>query len=249
MKLMLAATLCFKYEVELESALESFYYAMNKGESVEEYIKLKGQDNFILDSGAFSMMGGNAGKLDKKILKEYVDKYCDYVVKYNIKNFIELDIDSIIGYTEVKKINRYIEEKVGRKPMYVHHLQTRTIDDLNNACKESDYICWGGIAKARKNIKDIDNFCSYIRGLGTRAHMLGYSPPFLENCKHLYSCDSTSWSSGVRGVSMYSFNNNKLTYEAIKNKKRISDFGIQQHNLEQWVKYQKFLKTKGWITT
>ncbi|WP_032894440.1 hypothetical protein, partial [Fusobacterium hwasookii] len=53
------------------------------------YVKTQCKD-FILDSGAFSMLSGSKNKesfLEK--LDSYISEYIDFINKYNIKNFIE----------------------------------------------------------------------------------------------------------------------------------------------------------------
>lgn len=79
----------------------------------EEKIKrtLNCCDTFMLDSGAFTFM--NSGK--KVHWKTYVDEYIEFINKYDIQHFIELDLYGVIGVEknrEDKKIYRtsYREE-------------------------------------------------------------------------------------------------------------------------------------------
>ena len=98
------------------------FFSMGKAETslMKRFIERRGVDNFILDSGAFSLFNG-VKKLTYDELKKYIDNYCDFIIKYKITQFLEMDIDVVIGYDEVKKINKYIENKVGKKPIYVYH--------------------------------------------------------------------------------------------------------------------------------
>lgn len=214
---------------------------------IVDFIERRGIDNFILDSGAFSMFNGT-GKLNYNGLKKYIDNYCDFIIKYKIKHFVELDIDAVIGYENSKKIYSYIENKTGKKPMYVHHVETRTIEDLEKSCKESDYIMWGGIAGKGKSTEVINSFVDFCYGYGTRVHALGFTPPELEKCKNLYSCDSSSWTMGGRAGNIFQFKNKIMECYKLDNKKRITYFELNNHNMKQWIKYQNFLKNKGWIT-
>jgi len=211
---------------------------------VEDFIKRKGNENFILDSGAFSLFNGK--KLSYDGLKKYVDNYCDYITRYKIEQFVELDIDSVIGYDNVKKINKYIENKVGRKPMYVYHLE-RGKEDLERACKEYDYIMWGGIAKSKLNIDEVNSFVDYAFSYNTKVHLLGYTRFDLEKIKNLYSCDSSSWTMGGRAGNIFQFSNDKIESFKFNDKKRITFYELNNHNLKQWLKYQDYLKSKGWI--
>jgi hypothetical protein len=230
--------------------LQTFFNVNKRDiENIKKFIDRRGADNFILDSGAFSLFNGG-GKMDYTNLKKYIDKYCDFINRYDIKQFIEMDIDSIIGYEEVKKINKYIESRTGKKPLYVHHQFTREFEELEKACKENEYIFYGGIAGIMRVDEDVINsFVDYAYGFGTKVHILGYTPLSLENCKNLYSCDSSSWTMGGRNGNIYQFTNNKLETIKLDNKRRVSFYELNNHNMNQWIKYQGFLKTKGWITT
>lgn len=59
--------------------LESFLMTTPK---TEQYLKYYG--DYMLDSGAFTMLMGNAKKMD---LKAYVNAYIAYIQKYNVQKF------------------------------------------------------------------------------------------------------------------------------------------------------------------
>lgn len=74
-------------------ALDTFFYIdPNKPSDHRRF------EDYLLDSGAFSFMQG--GK-DKRTINEYVEQYADYIVKNDIKNYFELDIDMLVGYDKV----------------------------------------------------------------------------------------------------------------------------------------------------
>jgi len=226
------------------------FFSMGKSETslMKRFIERRGVDNFILDSGAFSLFNG-VKKLTYDELKKYIDSYCDFIIKHKITQFLEMDIDVVIGYDEVKKINKYIENKVGEKPIYVYHYETRSIEDLINAMKNNDYIFWGGIAGAGKvNIDKAQIFVNEAYKYGCKVHMLGYTPLDLDKIKNLYSCDSSSWTMGGRAGSIFQFTNNKMTTEKLVDKKRTTFYELNNHNFNQWLKYQSYLKNFGWIT-
>lgn len=212
---------------------------------IQTHIDRRGQDNFILDSGAFSLFNGV--KVSYAVLKRYIDLYCDFVIKYNIKQFLELDIDYLIGYDEVKKINEYITNKVGRKPLYVYHASTRTKEDLIYNMKNNDYIFWGGITDTGPGDK-AQGLINTAYEYGCKVHLLGYTPNYLDKYKKLYSCDSSSWTMGGRNGIIFNFKTDTIEHIALKDKRRISFYGLNNHNLNQWNKYQMYLKNKGHIT-
>lgn len=100
MRLFLAGTYAKQYEqVRASSAycLDSFFEVKQGASSDCGRFK-----DYILDSGAFTFM--NSGK--KVDWDQYVVQYAKYVRQNGIRNYIELDIDSIIGYEAVLKIRQ-----------------------------------------------------------------------------------------------------------------------------------------------
>lgn len=83
--------------LEIPYLLESFYSLQNE-KTLKRIIK-HNKENFLLDSGAFTFMSGT-GKAD---FDEYLTKYIDFISKYDIKYFFELDVDSVVGYEKVKE--------------------------------------------------------------------------------------------------------------------------------------------------
>lgn len=90
MKIFMAGTYSHKYVVEEHKndyILESFY-------SIKEWQiqYIKECKMFLLDSGAFTFMNSNKGKTD---FNQYLKDYINFINKYDIKYFFELDIDSL----------------------------------------------------------------------------------------------------------------------------------------------------------
>ena len=54
------------------------------------------------------------------------DEYIAFIKKWNVKQYIELDIDSVIGYDKVKEIRNKLEKETGVKSMPVFHNKYRT---------------------------------------------------------------------------------------------------------------------------
>lgn len=95
-------------------ALMSFFYLEKSAEekAFEILQKLNKEDRFILDSGAFTLFTSTKLNVD---FDAYLDRYIDFINKYDIKRFIELDIDSVVGYKKVLKMRKKLEEKTGKK--------------------------------------------------------------------------------------------------------------------------------------
>lgn len=86
-------------------ALVSFAYL--KKDSKLPTAKYK---DILLDSGAFTFAFSGA-KVDvaKIDWKKYVEDYATCINANNIKHFMELDIDRVVGYQKVKELRAYLE--------------------------------------------------------------------------------------------------------------------------------------------
>ena len=62
--------------------LETFF---NGEKACLKAMQAVGNDNFLLDSGAFSYMNGQKVTLEQ--MEEYVNSYIDFIVKYKVKYF------------------------------------------------------------------------------------------------------------------------------------------------------------------
>ena len=90
--------------------LETFF---NGESSCLKAMQSVGNDNFLLDSGAFSYMNGQ--KVTLAQMEEYVDRYIAFIVKYQVKHFIEIDVDNIFGLAKVEEWRRKMERAAGRQ--------------------------------------------------------------------------------------------------------------------------------------
>ena len=120
--------------------LESFY-------SIKEWQLdyLLSADDLLLDSGAFSFMAG------RKMVdfEKYIRKYAEFINAYRIKNFFELDIESIVGWEEYVRLNDLLISLAYKQPIPVFH-KGRGKEWFIKTVKEVPYIAYGGIAIDRK---------------------------------------------------------------------------------------------------
>ena len=148
---------------------------------------------FMLDSGAFTFMS----KKRTTNFDEYVSKYIDFINKNNIDNFIELDIDSIVGLKKVEEYRDLINKETGKKCIPVWH-RNRGIQYFKDCCKEYPYVAIGGlVVNEYENIGSLFDmfpyFISYAHHCGAKIHGLGFTRfDKLHNC-HFDSVDSTTW--------------------------------------------------------
>lgn len=238
MKVCLAATsdkkFCLQEIKQIKYILESFYYIQEWQIPI-----IKNADLFLLDSGAFTFMNNFKGEVN---WMEYIDKYADFIIKNNIEYFFELDIDAVVGYENVKKYTKYLENKVGRKCIPVWH-KNRGLEEWKRITKEYDYVAIGGIVIKEIKQKDYKFFKPLIDIANKnkcKVHGLGFtSLKGLEKYK-FYSVDSTSWKSGGRFGQIYLFNGKSLVQKSFNNK-RITDYKeADKFNLKEWIKYQNY---------
>lgn len=216
--------------------LKSFYYADEWTEKVIPYLK-----HFLLDSGAFTFI--NNAKKGKINWKNYIDRYIAFINKNNIKYFFELDIDCIVGYKNVLKIRKYIEEKTQKKCIPVWH-KSRGQDEFVKMCKEYNYVAIGGIASKEITQNDYKYFPWFINTAhkyGAKIHGLGFTNLKGIEKYHFDSVDSTSWTTGNRFGAVYKFNGRTMGKVDKKNGQRLSDSkAVAIHNFNEWVKFQKY---------
>lgn len=169
-----------------------------------------GTRSHLLDSGAFTLiskaMKANGGRLnydsyDTPEFWEYVDSYAEFVKKHKTAIDYYVNIDAIRNPKLSWKIQQYLQNKHGLRPLPVVHVGTdpKWIDKY--IADGHDYIGFGGIAKSILNggvtgwiDRMFTHICpgpSYLPivrvhgfGVGNYQHIIKY--PW-------YSIDSTTW--------------------------------------------------------
>lgn len=192
--------------------------------------------DFILDSGAFTYLNGADGNVD---WDNYVDRYADFIIKYNVKNFIELDIDPIVGLKEVERLRTKLEAKVGRQSIPVWH-KSRGKQYWLDMVREYDYVAIGGIVTREIKPSEYKFFhwlLAEAKKQDCKVHGLGFT-----NLKGLdeydfYSVDSTSWTSGSRFGAIYKFNGRSLVKFDREPHQRVKTLATARNNFYEWVRY------------
>ena len=171
-----------KYQNELLNCkyiLESFY-------SIKEWQIpfIKKCEMFLLDSGAFTFMNSQKGKID---FDEYLTRYINFINKYDIKYFFELDVDSIVGYEKVKQLRKRLENETGKKCIPVWH-KSRGKEEYLKMCEEYDYVAIGGIVTKEITKEQYSFFPWFINEAhkrGCKIHGLGFTDTNLLQKYHL----------------------------------------------------------------
>lgn len=216
--------------------LESFWYIKDWQ---KDYIN-KNTKMFLLDSGAFTFMNSNKGEVN---WKEYIDRYCEFIVKNDVKYFFELDIDSVVGYEKVKEFTKYIEKKTQRKCIPVWH-KNRGLEEWKRLTKEYDYVAIGGIVTKEIPPQEYDIFVPLLKIAkenNCKVHGLGFTNTSKLNKYHFYSVDSTSWLKASRFGRIDYFDGKKMkTYKKPPNSRTINYKTCDDFIFCEWIKFQKY---------
>lgn len=238
MKIFLAGTCSNREATEAcnpKYVLESFYYFDDWQVSL-----LKNTEMFLLDSGAFTfLMKKQKEKID---FEKYVEQYAEFINKYNIKYFFELDIDSVIGYENVLKLRRKLEKLTNKKCIPVWHY-SRGADAWKELCENYDYIAIGGIISKeikKKQYPMMKKLIAYAHSRGVKVHGLGFTSIGLLDEYHFDSVDSTNWSFGRFGHHwVYKDGHIKMMHRP-EGKKCIDRKGLAEFNMRNWIQFQKY---------
>lgn len=218
--------------------LESFYY-------VDDWIiqLIPRLSKFLLDSGAFTFLTSHKGKVD---WEDYLRRYAEFINKYDIKLFFELDIDPIVGYEKVLEMRKWLERETGKKPIPVWH-KSRGKSDFLKMCDEYDYVAIGGIVSkeiTRQEYKYFPWFINEAHKRGAKIHGLGFTNLEGITKYHFDSVDSTSWTTGNRFGAVYRFNGKTMVKYDKKEGQRLADSrAVAINNFNEWVKFQQYAET------
>lgn len=220
--------------------LESFINLIRDSKTVQETMKwYKSADMFLLDSGAYTFMNRKNNKIE---FSEYINKYINFINKYDIEYFFEMDIDNVVGYDKVLEYRKIIEDGTNKKCIPVWH-KSRGLDEFYKMCIDYEYVAIGGIAsreiKIEKDIELIKELCDIAHMFGCKIHGLGMLKLDLINHECPFdSVDGSSWD-GHSGGYMYRLkkeNNNTIIYKQNDNKKNHWR-DILQNNFKIWTEF------------
>lgn len=226
--------------------LLSYYYVRKKeGEKglIDLMVQRNKEDNFLLDSGAFTLMTSKKGTKNDE-LGTYVDNYIAFIKKYKIKRYIEMDLDVVIGYDEVLKLRKYLEDEIGYQSVPVWHM-SRGTEEFKKMVDDYDYVAIGGLVEhvPQSAYPLIKELVKYANSKGTKVHGLGFTRKDAHEYG-FYSVDSSSWTAGRRFGTAVKFRNNKL--QAIKKPEntRANYKKVDRNNFVEWCKFQRYVEGK-----
>lgn len=186
--------------------LGSYWEMKQDTKYVAEFLeRFKTAEHYVFDSGAFSFQNAkNKGlpKFENFSYEEYALNYANFVKKHNIKNWVELDIDTVIGHDSVLELRSMLEETIGEKCMPVWH-ENRGENGWADMVDKYDYIGMGGITDKKIRLRlypEIVRMCEYAHSKGVKVHGFGYTQidQLNERAVPFDTVDSRSWL-GVQG--------------------------------------------------
>lgn len=203
--------------------------------------QIENAEMFMLDSGAFTFM--NRSKNGRVDFDEYLCKYIRFINENDIRYFFELDLDSIVGYDEVKRYRRILERETGRKCIPVWH-RSRGLEEYKRMCDEYDYAAIGGIVTGEIIRKEYEAFTPLLkiaRASGCKMHGLGFTYTDKLHEYRFDSVDSTTWLAGCRFGMAYYFNGRIMKqYKKKDCRVAVHYKTLDRHNIREWMKFQKY---------
>ena len=232
---------CGKYIMSLDNLDQLNILVSYEYRRVLENVKSTVFKNFIADSGAFTAM--NAGR---KIDKQYIDGYIDWILEKDIDHYIEMDLDEIVGYEKVLEIRKYIEGKVGKPSIPVRHLG-RGEQGWKDMCDQYDYVAMSlsGFTDSSKwlmkhKFEPLKWFLHEANKRGARVHALGCNRIELMKKYHFYSCDSSCHTQGGRYGNIFVFEDGKLKSHRPNPKYKKDRFKLDKHNVDEMIKVMNY---------
>lgn len=183
--------------------LQSFAYA--KDEDAEKYKLCK---DFLMDSGAFTIMKG-AKNFN---INNFTKNYGNFIKKWNIDNFIELDIDSVFGIQIYADCLHMLQDITGKDPIRVMHAW-RGKEYFKELVKKKNFVCIGGLAGIKNmklNRSELQWFVDEAHENNCEIHGLGIGDINLIRKHNFDSVDSANWALSIRYGSLLRFNGHEL---------------------------------------
>jgi len=200
--------------------LTSYFYC-RQSPGVRDLLRVMGDgpESLIMDSGVYSFMfGSEQGTLDPtyEAYRDYTRRYLDDLAKWEYDGLVvEVDAQRMLGVDAVNRLREEFEP-LGDRVMYVWH-EPEGIDGLLKLARERSYIGLGlpelrHIAESKfKRVKGSKHKVSKLMAMDLlrrihkecgdqppRIHLLGCTVEDLMETTLAWTCDSTSWLSGIR---------------------------------------------------
>lgn len=237
----------FKNCIKDSHILSSFAYHKD---GFEKYYPLC--KSLMLDSGAFTIMQSaikNGGKKNNFDVMDYCRKYANHIKKYNIENFLELDIEGAYGFEVYKDCLHLLQDITGREPIYVYH-RWRGLDYYKELVKKYSYVALGDVDIVNGHSSQVNYipwFLDEAHKNNCKVHGLAFT-----NVRNLAiypfdSVDSSTWSAGVRFAQTCRFDGHQIMKYShnLPNKLWTQDRSdVLIKDFLEWKKLQKYFDSE-----
>lgn len=242
----LAAIECFPdlfEEISIPYTLTSYIYFDGKKKLTSRLKKtlkiLLNSEHYLLDSGAFTYRVGTK-KITVRDMDEYVKRYSEFLQKYKIKYYIEMDVDDM-GLNNVERWRNYLETSTGRKCIPVWH-KGRGINYWIKMVTNYDYVAIGGLVgsgtkhRTEEDIELLKKLVSIAHKHNCKVHGLGFTS--LKNLEYVGfdTVDSTSWLSAAKYGAIQEFKDGKFTSVNLKTNRKTPAIQYFRYGLKLWKK-------------
>ncbi|WP_299523308.1 hypothetical protein [uncultured Methanobrevibacter sp.] len=210
--------------------LFSYYYSQN----ITPFLKYA--KSIIVDSGGYSFQTRPV-KLDHK---QYFNNYKKFIEETHhlsmVKGFFELDIDNMVGYSQVKEYREELLE-ITDKIIPVWH-KSLGVSEFKKLCHEFDFIAIPCVNNNAVKPEHYGKFVRYAHNHNTKVHGLGMLRKNVLNKVPFDTCDGTSWFLASRFGKL---NSRKISSEYLsKNHKKLTYIELMRHIRFQKEMYEKW---------
>ena len=140
-----------------------------------------------------------------------------------------------------------LEAETGKQSIPVWH-RSRGLDEFKRLCRDYPYIGIGGFAIKHIQPSEygyVRRLVQYANSCGVRVHGLGYTKKDAVSFG-FYSVDSTTWTTQVNFGGLSYFNGSEMVVVRPPKGMIGADYRRRrEYSLREWIKYQKYLDTKG----
>ena len=203
--------------------------------------KQKEFKNYLLDSGAFSMMSSkNSQKFE---IMEYTEKYANFIKENDIKDFIELDVDGVYGIQIYKDCLHKLQDITGKNPIKVFHMW-RGKEYFLELVKKENRIAIGGIAIKYLKEQDyilLNDLIQIAHDNNCKVHGLGMTGSANLRKYNFDSVDSSSWTNGMRSGTFCRFDGHSINSYKNPGDYKLDGKIYGVNGLVEWKKYSDYL--------
>jgi len=166
------------------------YFYIRKKSLMDEYLAFKRKSQRILiDSGAHTFHTAQ-----NENFLEYTKNYAEFIKKHdtaNVVGYFEMDIDNRIGYKNVLKLRKILDE-VSDKIIPVWH-KNRGFKNFEKMCRNYNYVSISCLPIEGIPDKDLHKFVKVAHDNDCLIHGLGGTRKYILDHVAFDSVDSASW--------------------------------------------------------